>query len=241
MAIFLKNLRKVYPSARLVLPIFNHLYHWKSNFRQSHIFWNHFFDLDSLKLYTDVIDLWEFFDEMRRNNRKFVEINEVYRLSNFEEMLDNGVFIDKFEEKICTDNFENESYNSFEYYNISEKTVTCLNFQGSASLLINVLDHYSKKYHQRGNSRIILITHAEIVLHDFFGDQEYWKARRSMRFNKYLQGIGNAYRMDFLSSTDHKDRVQRPEIWTHERPYRGAIGGAYVCVHVRRADFCLWS
>lgn len=38
-----------------------------------------------------------------------------------------------------------------------------------------------------------------------------------MRFNKYLQTIANAYRMDFLASTDDKDRVQRPELWTDEK------------------------
>lgn len=38
-----------------------------------------------------------------------------------------------------------------------------------------------------------------------------------MRFNKYLQAIANAYRMDFLASTDEKDRVQRPELWTDEK------------------------
>lgn len=38
-----------------------------------------------------------------------------------------------------------------------------------------------------------------------------------MRFNKYLQTIANAYRMDFLNSVDEKDLVQRPELWTDEK------------------------
>lgn len=63
----------------------------------------------------------------------------------------------------------------------------------------------------------MLFAHAETALHDFFGDSEYWRARRSMRFNKYLQAIGNAYRMDFLGSTDEKDKVQRPALWTDEK------------------------
>lgn len=63
----------------------------------------------------------------------------------------------------------------------------------------------------------MLFAHAETALHDFFGDSEYWRARRSMRFNKYLQAIGNAYRMDFLGSTDEKDNVQRPALWTDEK------------------------
>jgi hypothetical protein len=38
-----------------------------------------------------------------------------------------------------------------------------------------------------------------------------------MRFNKNLQAIGDAYRADFLASTDEKDMVQRPELWTDEK------------------------
>jgi peptide-O-fucosyltransferase len=63
----------------------------------------------------------------------------------------------------------------------------------------------------------VLFAHAETALHDYFGDEDYWRARRSMRFNKYLQAIGNAYRMDFLGSTDEKDQVQRPDRWIDEK------------------------
>ena len=38
-----------------------------------------------------------------------------------------------------------------------------------------------------------------------------------MRFNKHLQAIANAYRSEFLGSTDEKDRVQRPDVWIHEK------------------------
>lgn len=217
MAVFMKNLRKLegYENAHLVLPVFHHLYHWKSQFRQSNIFWNHFFDIDSLKRYTSVLDMWEFFDVIFQNTgQHFFEIGEVYKLQHFEAMFESGVFVDKFEETACARN-DYDNYHYLEYYNITEKTITCLNFQGSASLLVKVLDEYKEKLHT-SKPRIVLFAHAETVLHDFFGDEEYWKARRSMRFNKYLQGIGNAYRMDFLRSTDETDRVQRPDLWTDE-------------------------
>lgn len=99
MATFLKQLRlvKEYSNAILVLPAFHHLYHWKSNFRQSNMFWNHFFDLESLKRYTKILDMWEFFDILQSNGRHQVEIDQVFRLQQFEEMFENGVFIDKFE------------------------------------------------------------------------------------------------------------------------------------------------
>lgn len=79
MAIFLKKIRKIegYKNSFLVLPVFNHLYHWKSNFPQS-MFWNHFFDLSALKSFTSVIDMWEFFDIIRNTTgRNIVEIDEV--------------------------------------------------------------------------------------------------------------------------------------------------------------------
>lgn len=219
MAIFLKHLRQLerYKNAHLVLPVFHHLYHWKSQFRQSNIFWNHFFDLPSLKLFTNVLDMWEFFDVLKKKTKNdHVEIGEVYKLQQFEIMFENGVFIDKFEEAACT-RHEYDNYHYMEnYYNITEKTITCINFQGSVMLLKDILDEY-KDRHVSGTPRIVLFAHAETALHDFFGDAEYWAARRSMRFNKNLVNIGNAYRADFLGSTDEKDKVQRPELWTNEK------------------------
>lgn len=131
MSIFLKNLRSVqgYANAQLVLPTFHHLYHWKSHFRQSNMFWNHFFDLESLKMYTNVIDMWEFFDQILKiTGRPFLEISEVYKLQHFEAMFESGVFIDKFDETACPRN-DYDNYHYLEYYNITEKTITCLNFQ----------------------------------------------------------------------------------------------------------------
>lgn len=37
-----------------------------------------------------------------------------------------------------------------------------------------------------------------------------------MRFNKNLQAIADAYRSEFLRSTNEKDHIQRPEVWTEE-------------------------
>lgn len=160
MAIFLKNLRKIkgYHNAQLVLPVFHHLYHWKSHFRQTNMFWNHFFDLESLKLYTHVLDMWEFFDVLQvKYGIQTVEIGEVYVLQQFEEMFESGVFIDKFEETACSRS-DNDNYHFLEYYNITEKTITCLSFQGSASLIIEVLEEYREKHHAQGTPRIVLFS-----------------------------------------------------------------------------------
>lgn len=160
MAIFLKNLRQVkgYSNAHLVLPVFHHAFHWKSHFRQTNMFWNHFFDLDSLKLYTKVLDMWEFFDIIReQHHQQIVEIGEVYMLQQFEAMFESGVFVDKFEETACSRS-DNDNYHFLEYYNITEKTITCLNFQGSASLLVEVLEDYKEKHHTPGTPRIVLFS-----------------------------------------------------------------------------------
>lgn len=218
-ATFVKNLKKVegYENAQLVLPTFHHLYHWKSNFRQSNMHWNHFFDIDSLKLYTSVIDMWEFFNDILQiTGRPFVDIGEVYKLQHFESMFESGMFVDKYEEVACSRN-DYDNYHYLEYYNITEQTITCLNFQGSTMLLTKILQDYKDIHHVPGKPRIVLFANAETALHEYFGDEEYWKARRSMRFNKYLKSIGDAYRMDFLGSTDEKDLVQHPELWTDEK------------------------
>jgi peptide-O-fucosyltransferase len=219
MAIFMKSLRQVegYKNSFLVLPAFHHLYHWKSHFQQMNMFWNHFFDLPSLKMYTSVLDMWEFFDAILKiTGQPFVNIDEVYRLQHFESMMESGVFTDKYEEIACPRNHhENNHY--LEYFNITEKTITCLNFQGSSTLLIDVLRDYQPKRESSKKPRIVLFAHAETALHEYFGDSEYWKARRSMRFNSFLEAIGNAYRRDFLGSTNEKDAVQRPEKWTSEK------------------------
>lgn len=157
-AIFLKKLRllKEYSNAQIVLSPFHHLYHWKSHFRQSNIFWNHFFDLESLKLFTNVIDMFEFFDIIHKTTgRQTVDISETYVLQQYDTMFENGIFIDKFDEVSCQRN-EYDNYHFLEYYNITEKTITCLRFQGSASLLVKVMETYKTKYHTPGSPRVVL-------------------------------------------------------------------------------------
>ena len=211
------NKNKGYENTKLVLPPFHHLFHWKSNFNQHQIFWNRFFNLESLKKFTNVVDIWEFFDEIKPSFKDDqLIINEVYKLQHFDSMFENGIFLDKFEEIACTRKNKHGS-NYYEYNNITENHINCLNFQGSASLLYNILEKYKHKYKHKNYPRIILFENAETVLHDYFGDGEYWKARRSMRFNEKLVTIANNYRRDYLGSTNELDLVQRPENWMNEK------------------------
>lgn len=57
----------------------------------------------------------------------------------------------------------------------------------------------------------------EIALHDEYGSKEYWKARRSMRYNSELYNIAKNYRKTFLNSTDENDYTERPADWTKEK------------------------
>lgn len=57
----------------------------------------------------------------------------------------------------------------------------------------------------------------EIALHDEYGSKEYWKARRSMRYNSELYDIAKNYRKIYLNSTDENDNTDRPTDWTKEK------------------------
>ncbi|KRT78823.1 hypothetical protein AMK59_7706 [Oryctes borbonicus] len=70
-----------------------------------------------------------------------------------------------------------------------------------------------------------------------FGDTLYWKCRRSMRFNKELHRIAKDFRESQLNANDEKDKTLLPNDWIKEISRRNAIGGPYVAVHLRRADF----
>ncbi|CAB0018525.1 unnamed protein product [Nesidiocoris tenuis] len=59
LAVFMHKFAKKHNEWKLVLPPWNHLYHWKSDFKQDHLPWRHFFDVDSMKEFAPVIDLDE--------------------------------------------------------------------------------------------------------------------------------------------------------------------------------------
>ena len=118
------------------------------------------------------------------------------------------------------------------FNNITAKKVLCVSFQGHASLLTKLLN--------LSKARSIMIDHAEVALHDSYGDRRYWEARRSMRFAPHLVQIANEFRKLNLESTDEADRTNRPSEWEEEKEQRQAKGGPYLAVHLRRKDF-LWG
>lgn len=54
----------------------------------------------------------------------------------------------------------------------------------------------------------------EIPLHDEYGSREYWRARRSMRFNNELYDLADEFRLQYHESTNSRDNTPRPLDWT---------------------------
>ncbi|XP_011149971.1 GDP-fucose protein O-fucosyltransferase 2 isoform X2 [Harpegnathos saltator] len=216
-AVFLKKLieRNKEVQWQLVLAPWGNLYHWRSKHigQQELIPWNTFFDITSLQKYVPVIEMYQFMKEYSSGSK--LQLDCVYNLQNDDEMFKT----------------DRQTYNGpfWGYHNITAKEVKCLKFHGVASALYQNL--WPLQY------RSIMFDHMEIALHDEYGSREYWKARRSMRYNSELYNIANEYRRTFLNSTNENDNIKRPIDWTKEKSQQRVKGGPYLAVHLRRRDF----
>ncbi|KYM92137.1 GDP-fucose protein O-fucosyltransferase 2, partial [Atta colombica] len=245
---------------QLVLPPWGNLYHWRSRNigSQERLFWSTFFDITSLQLYIPVIEMYEFVKgtflyvffliarllilEYSCGNRE-VQLDRLYILQNDEEMFKTGKFEDKNELIEC--DHDSLRYHKLKqhmytgpfwgYSNVTARDVKCLKFHGMARDLSQNLK--PTRY------RSIMFDRMEIALHDEYGSKEYWRARRSMRYNSELYNIAEDYRKTFLNSTNKNDNTERPADWTKEKVYfqnrRNARGGSYLAVHLRRRDFIM--
>ncbi|EZA49132.1 hypothetical protein DMN91_005200 [Ooceraea biroi] len=241
-AVFLKGLVKKDKEFQwhLVLPPWGNLYHWQSKNAgsQVHLPWANFFDIGSLQQYISVIEMYKFM-EVYSSGDKEIELDCVYILQHDQEMFKTGKFEDKNEVVDCARDslryykLEQHSYAGpfWDYRNVTARDVKCLKFHGTAS------DLYRNLMPTRYKS--VMFDHMEIALHDEYGSKEYWRARRSMRYNSKLYDIAKDYRRTFLNSTDEDDNTKRPADWTEEVNRRDAIGGPYLAVHFRRRDFII--
>lgn len=157
-AVFLKKLRtfRHYENARLVLPPFYRLYHWNLVSDQRHaskekdiIFWNHFFDITSLKRYTDVIDVWEYFDILKKcfGIENQVRLKAVFQLRHFDSMFESGKFEERFEvHKECSgDVYRSQGQFNHLYSNFTSERIHCVEFQGTAILLYDLFEQQVKR------------------------------------------------------------------------------------------------
>ena len=84
----------------------------------------------------------------------------------------------------------------------------------------------------------ILISHAEVVLHESYGSAFFWQIRRSMRLNSTLIQRANDFRQRFLESDDGRDGTEITSDWRlMQRKAGDATGGKYAALHWRRRDF----
>ncbi|XP_043280500.1 GDP-fucose protein O-fucosyltransferase 2 isoform X2 [Venturia canescens] len=224
----------------LVLPPWERMYHWRSRelSDQKQLPWSTFFDISSLNRYIPILEMYEFFQELSlRSSMGITEIDQVYILQNDLKMFQTGNFKDKNEVIDCPDEKaryrrigRNEDSRLFwGYKNLTARNVNCLLFHGTASGLQKNLE--PEVY------RSFMFDRMEIALHDHYGSQEYWRARRSMRYNELLYKTANEFRLKNLKSEDTKDKTPRIADWTEEKGHRNAKGGPYLAVHLRRRDF----
>lgn len=62
-----------------------------------------------------------------------------------------------------------------------------------------------------------MLDRAEQLLHERFGDEEYWAARRSMRFSRRLVEEAEVYRGAVLASSDAADGTLMKDDWRDQR------------------------
>ncbi|XP_034476870.1 GDP-fucose protein O-fucosyltransferase 2 [Drosophila innubila] len=260
MAVFVRRLRrrKRFRNVRLVLPPWPRLYHWHSHgLAQKDLLWRHFFDLASLRRYAPVLDYDEFLSEYRMFGMPappYVHVSQVFRLTHYEIMMEQGVFRDKYERVTVPDSPDSGQRHTDA---CNEKSISggpllqqhllrygryhCVRFQGSAGLLERLLREAiaedTSGVDDADDMRVYAVLSAETVLHDNWGDEHFWLARRSMRFAQSLNQVAAEFRLFSLSTTDTSAGVQRPAMWELERPKRDARGGDYLCAHLRRGDF----
>lgn len=216
----------------LVLPPWGRLYHWKSrHLNQIGIPWSMFFDIQSLRRFVPVIEFEEFLKLLPTP-----VVDEVYYLQNY---LHWTEWEEKMEIKDCLQNpyRKDKATGRWEGWffgfgdSVSAQKLVCMSVMGHASSLKPFLLTNT-------TAKTVMIDRAEVVLHDFFGDKYYWQCRRSMRFSQPLRELGDAFREDFLDSTDEADNTVLDEDWTKmKRKHGEAKGGPYVATHLRRADF----
>jgi peptide-O-fucosyltransferase len=168
-------------------------------------------------------------------------IDVVYYLQNYKEGWTNGEFVEKIDFRDCLNqvpyqrDHENGKWKGpfWQYRQVRAKDFKCVSVQGTTRIMRDFIGKSANDDH-----KTIMLDRAETLLHDYFGDAEYWSVRRSMRFASHLTEIANDFRKDYLNSNDKDDNTNWPENWKNHKPSRGtAQGGPYICAHIRRKDY----
>ena len=156
--------------------------------------------------------------------------------SGYKEGWKDGKFEEKFDIRECIDepryNLNDEGVYEgqfFHYEGVVAKRFACLSVHGRTSVILPMIGDLQEQS--------VMLDRAENLLHDRFGDVEYWGARRSMRFSEELVERANVFRMKVLGSDDVKDNTVVVDDWREHKEERLKRGGEYGCVHLRRGDY----
>ncbi len=140
-------------------------------------------------------------------------IDSVLYLQHYAEGWTDGKFEEKFDYRDC---IEEPRYIKEErsglytgwfwgYAKMRSKAFHCLSVQGTTAVISELIRELDAKS--------VMLNRGENLLHDYFGDENYWSARRSMRFSSPLVEVANAYRTSELGSTDERDKTEPGERW----------------------------
>jgi len=239
----------------LVLPPWGRIgYHW--GMAENKIKWSEFFNLEAIRQDLQVIEFEDFLDVTNM-------IDHVWYLQAYKEGWDGKNWQEKLDIREC---LENPTYTSikdpktnqisyksyfFGYQNsISAKNFVCMSVQGHASIL---KEHIFKFMREKG-SESILIDRAESVLHDKFGQYEFWRSRRSMQFSKKLYDLAVGFQLEsgLLSGEggneneiETKNEISVPYLgilWAaHKKKPKTIKGHNFLAAHIRRRDFLRMS
>ena len=184
----------------LVLPPWGPLYHWFSHdLPRTQLNWSLFFDLTSL---TRFVPVMEFEDFLRQSSasRSSTTIPYVYTLQHFREGWGDN-FEEKVEVRPCIDKPLYEKHPDQFYYGwffdyedrVRAKDFQCLSAQGFVTVLVDFISKnltWPETIDGEAVVKSVMFDRAETLLHADYGVQNYWRARRSMRYAKRLIHLG---------------------------------------------------
>jgi peptide-O-fucosyltransferase len=241
-ACFVKKLKQLLPQFNwfLILPPWPHLRHWRNqNFEQSQLAWSNFFNLTSLNTFINVLEIDQF---LKIKNSSTVTIDRVFYLQNFKDIFDiddatgRQVWKEKYLIDKCqqTTNYnKNKKTNkiSGNFWNYKQKfnanKHNCLSFQGTSSFLAKkfvTTDVFDEKKEDVISS--IMLDRSEVLLHDNYGDVNYWTCRQSMQFSHKLiqKSLHLIKKFKLKSPAIHKLNSNNSDTF-------------YLSVHLRQQDF----
>ncbi|KAF2365376.1 GDP-fucose protein O-fucosyltransferase [Trinorchestia longiramus] len=211
----------------LVLPPWHNIYHWFNSRADPPTAWSQFFDLKSLNRYIPVVELEQYINDVGS------QVDNVYILQHYAEGWGQH-WEEKYEERPCIEKHEFRHIESSYEVAVAGRLlragkVQCVSVQGTATTLLPLLSSTMLSTY---------IARGETIMHEKFGELEYWRARRSMRFAAHLVEAAQQYRHAVLNSTDDADGVTVFPDWTlQKRAPRAPTGGPYLGVHWRRQDY----